>query len=187
MGKEDQEKELNIFLKNLSLQTTLKNIDQSLKELKLENINNKKQLIETKVEFKNNLLEKVYPVGSYYWSDKNINPGDIFGGTWSPINGRFLFSSDNNHSCGNIGGQERVTLWKSEIPSHTHNYSTFNIKPSGFYVRTCNGGYDDKFIIVYTPSMKNFDITVNTDSIGGNGSHENMPPFIIAICWKRIR
>ena len=49
MGKEDQEKELNIFLKNLSLQTTLKNIDQSLKELKLENINNKKQLIETKV------------------------------------------------------------------------------------------------------------------------------------------
>ena len=88
MGKEDQEKELNILLKNISLQTTLKNIDKSLKELKCEDLSNKNQIKElkcedlsnknqikeTKEEFRKKLLENVYPVGSYYWSDKNIDP-----------------------------------------------------------------------------------------------------------------
>ena len=134
MGKEDHEKDLNILLKNVSLQMTLKNIDKSLKELKYEDLsnknqikelkyedlNNKNKIKETKEEFKKKLLENVYPVGSYYWSDKNIDPGYIFGGTWSRIYGRFLFSSDSSHPCGSSGGEERVTLSLSQIPSHSH-------------------------------------------------------------------
>ena len=77
MGKEDHEKDLNILLKNVSLQMTLKNIDKSLKELKYEDLsnknqikelkyedlNNKNKIKETKEEFKKKLLENVYPVG----------------------------------------------------------------------------------------------------------------------------
>ena len=186
MGKEDKEKELNIPLKNLSLQTTLKNIDQSLKELKFEDINNKKEIKETKEEFKKNLLEKVYPVGSYYWSDKDINPGDIFGGTWNPIKGRFLFSSDSGHSCGSTGGQERVTLKESEIPSHNHIYKKYDIYQTDYFVRRCNGGsLDGYFIVAYKSG--NFEKEVYSSSAGGGYSHENMPPYITANCWKRIR
>ena len=64
------------------------------------------------------MLEKVYPIGSYYWSDRNISPENIFGGKWEKINGRFLFTSDYNHSPGTTGGEERVTLRLSEIPQH---------------------------------------------------------------------
>jgi len=48
------------------LETSLKNINESLKEI------NKTNII-TKAEFKKDLLEKVYPIGSYYWSEKNTS------------------------------------------------------------------------------------------------------------------
>lgn len=71
------------------------------------------------------MLEKVYPIGSYYWSDRNISPENIFGGKWEKINGRFLFASDYNHSLGTTGGQEIVTLSLNEIPRHEHQYDKF--------------------------------------------------------------
>ena len=102
----------------MGLENTLKNFDKSFKEIKKENIKIKEDNIKTKEEFKKDLLEKVYPIGSYYWSDRNISPENIFGGKWEKINGRFLFTSDYNHSPGTTGGEERVTLRLSEIPQH---------------------------------------------------------------------
>ena len=184
MGKEDQEKELNILLKNVSLQMTLKNIDKSLKELKYEDLSNKSQIKETKEEFKKKLLEKVQPVGSYYWSDKNINPGDIFGGTWTPICGKFLFSSDSSHPCGSSGGEERVTLSISEIPSHTHGYLEFDYHATE-YAPLCSQIFENEEV-PYRKKSTSFYKETSTQSSGGNCSHNNMPPYIAANCWKRI-
>ena len=136
LALKEEEISLNINLKKFGLQMTLKNIDQSLKEINKENIKNNKKLEETKKEFEKNLLEKVYPIGSYYWSEKNIDPGDIFGGTWSKIQGRFLFSSDNSHSVGSIGGEERVKLSLNQIPNHQHNYNEFTYN-QWYCARTC--------------------------------------------------
>ena len=58
----------------------------------------------------------MYPIGSYYWSEKNTSPSDIFGGSWTKIRGRFLFASDSNHDVGDTGGEETHTLTINEMP-----------------------------------------------------------------------
>ena len=84
-----------------------------MKEINTNNIN-------TISEFKKDLLEKVYPVGAYYWSQDNTSPENIFGGKWEKICGRIIFASDYNHRVGDTGGEEKQSLSIDEIPNHSH-------------------------------------------------------------------
>lgn len=67
---EEDEIILEICKKEVGLKNALTNIEESLRELNKEIIDSKekinKDLIETKKELKINLLDKVYPIGSYY-------------------------------------------------------------------------------------------------------------------------
>ena len=72
------------------------------------------------------LLNLVYPVGSIYWSSKNINPGTLFGGTWVQIKDRFILAAGDYYSNGATGGAATVTLSVSNMPSHSHSFT-----PSG--------------------------------------------------------
>ena len=177
LGNKEEKISFDILAKKISLESSLKNINESLKEI------NKTKI--TKAEFKKDLLEKVYPIGSYYWSEKNTSPSDIFGGSWTKIRGRFLFASDSNHDVGDTGGEERHTLTISEMPRHSHEYEKFCHRdcmsfdcPSGdygIYPRNQKGDKDSyKFLYTYS-----------TTSVGGGCSHNNMPPFLTANCWKR--
>ena len=71
-------------------------------------------------------MEKVYPVGSYYWSEKNTSHEELFGGKWESISYRFLFSTDSNHSVDSTGGEEMHTLTENEMSSHNHGYQRFD-------------------------------------------------------------
>ena len=123
LGNKDEEISFDILAKDISLEITLKNINYSLKEINKNNINSNSDLKETKAQFKKELLEKVYPIGSYYWSSSNKSPSEIFGGSWTQIRGRFIFSSDDSHDVGDTGGEERHTLTLMEIPRHSHEYT----------------------------------------------------------------
>jgi len=72
----------------------------------------------------NSVLERLYPIGSYYWSANSWNPSQMFGGTWvqpAETQGRFLYAINSNNSNINInGGEPTHTLSVSEIPNHTH-------------------------------------------------------------------
>ena len=133
LGIKDEEISFEIFKKEVGLENNLSNIDKSLREINKDIISAKdeskknylslnRDLSLAKEEFKKNLLEKVYPIGSYYWSEKSISPDNIFGGSWKKIEGRFLFASNYNHSVGETGGEERHYLTINEIPSHSHQY-----------------------------------------------------------------
>ena len=140
-----------------------------------------KQTYNLKIEFQKDLLEKVYPVGSYYWSQKNTSPEELFGGKWESISGRFLFSTDSNHSVDSTGGEEMHSLTKNEMPSHNHGYSKFNYSSSYCDPYSISGsGY-------YLPynSNTNFFYNDTTKSKGGSQPHNNMPPYITAYCWRR--
>ena len=149
----------------------------------MEEIN--KTNIITKAEFKKDLLEKVYPIGSYYWSEKNTSPSDIFGGSWTKIRGRFLFASDSNHDVGSTGGSERHTLTIDEMPRHSHEYEKFRHETTTLF------DIPDGVCYVYPANHKEhkddnkFSDTYSTKSVGGGSSHNNMPPFLTANCWKR--
>ena len=130
-------------------------------------------------EFQKRILLKVYPVGSYYWSNDSRNPKDLFGGKWTQINGVFLFATKSGYSCGQTGGEEKHKLTIDEMPSHSH--STVD------WARTIHGRWSlnpggDKKTLDYrddTPYS-------GTNSTGGNCAHNNMPPYLCAYCWRRI-
>ena len=141
-----------------------------------------KQTYNLKIEFQKDLLEKVYPVGSYYWSQKNTSPEELFGGKWESISGRFLFSTDSNHSVDSTGGEEMHRLTENEMPTHNHGYSRF-----GWNGHKCPpiSGSNYNFPCRYNDS--DFFTSDTTDYKGGNQPHNNMPPYITAYCWRRYR
>ena len=204
--KEDQIN-LEIFNKELSLDNTLKNIKQSIKIINQNmqkdnnNINDiineikndvykkmatdinelQKQTYNLKIEFQKDLLEKVHPVGSYYWSQKNISPEELFGGKWESIYGKFIFSTDSNHSVDSTGGEEKHQLTIDEMPSHNHGYAIFNYYS---YMRSnLNSG---SWIYPYR-NDSNFSYYPTTNYTGGSQAHNNMPPYITAYCWRRYQ
>ena len=117
LGNKDTKVEFELSEKIISLERTLQYFSSTFKEINRNNIITNTNLKDTDVvlekvksDFKRDLLEKVYPIGSYYWSSNNKSPSEIFGGSWTKINGRFLFASDSNHYVGETGGEERFTL-----------------------------------------------------------------------------
>ena len=171
LGIKEDEITLRLSKKEIGLEATLNNIDKSLKEIKKDNI-------ESKIEFKKDLLEKVYPIGSYYWSSSDISPQTLFGGIWTKIKGRFLFASDGNHSVGYEGGEEKHYLTIDEMPSHYHGYQKFRY--DGCYGYLGNDRCEN-----YPCSQTNFLEDASTDSEGGGKAHNNMPPYLTANCWRR--
>lgn len=70
----------------------------------------------------NNVLNKVYPVGSIYCSTVSTNPNTLFGfGNWTYIEqGRVLLSQGSNYKAGSIGGEVSHKLTVNEMPAHNH-------------------------------------------------------------------
>lgn len=56
-----------------------------------------------------------FPVGAIYTSMKNISPANIFGGTWTAIDGgKYLRAANDSHT----GGSNTISV--EQMPSHTH-------------------------------------------------------------------
>lgn len=164
-----------------------------------------------KQDIKLDVLDIFYPVGTIYQSsDANFNP-NTWGGTWVKIENRFLLGSGNK-SVGSQGGEENVTLTLNQIPSHQHNVGDIQIYGS-INRDTSSNGYQflaDRATASGAfglPSNSNaygvgdsrvgswcydyFDFYAsrnrsgNTAWTGGNGSHNNMPPYEVVNIWKR--
>lgn len=73
LGSKETEVSFELTEKNVSLETSLKHFNQTLKEINKNNIATNSDLKNTKLDFKRDLLEKVYPIGSYYWSFKDTS------------------------------------------------------------------------------------------------------------------
>ena len=146
LGIKEDEITLKLSKKEIGLEVTLNNIDKSLKDINKNNIKSNEEISKIKIEFKKDLLEKVYPIGSYYWSSSDISPQTLFGGIWTKIKGRFLFASDGNHSVGYEGGEEKHYLTIDEMPSHYHGYQKFRC--DGSFCWKSSSNYCDDYPIV---------------------------------------
>lgn len=71
-------------------------------------------------------IDKVYPVGAVYFSMNSTDPGTLFGGTWSKIQGRFIMTSSSSYSAGDTGGSNDVVAI-----SRSHSASTSSAGSSG--------------------------------------------------------
>lgn len=68
-----------------------------------------------------NLLEIIYPVGSFYLSANNESPANIVGGTWVQIENAVIRAST---SVGYVGSDTH-TMTTNEMPSHYHKASNY--------------------------------------------------------------
>ena len=72
------------------------------------------------LEYAENIINLVYPVGSIYMSVNNVSPATFLGGTWTQIKDRFLLSAGDSYTAGSTGGAATHTLTTAQMPSHTH-------------------------------------------------------------------
>lgn len=97
---------------------------------------------------------------------------------------KFVLGAGTNHTVGETGGAEKVTLTVAQIPSHSHaeNYggNDISVTYEPFVFRNTNAlgtyaGY------AATPSSKAYvtdgSNVVVTNQTGGSQPHPNMPPY----------
>lgn len=129
-------------------------------------------------------LDRVYPVGSIFISTAHTTASDVAtalgGGTWQAWGqGRVPLGMGSNGTTNYTtveatGGEEKHTLTTSEMPRHHH--SLFSVDTTGGSVGRRNGTY-------YNGGWwGNYE---NTTDAGGDGSHNNMQPYITVYMWKR--
>ena len=147
------------------------------------------------------LLLAAHPVGSYYWSSESTDPGTLFGGTWLQITDKFVYAAGSK-TVGATGGEETHTLVTAEVPAHTHTRGTMEItgsfdantddgdtgKTGAFYYSGtafsgANGDSSKESGVVNFAASRSW--SGATSSVGGDGAHNNMPPYIVAYCWRR--
>lgn len=135
------------------------------------------------------ILDKFHPIGSLYLSANNVNPGDLFGGTWvSYGEGRVLIGAgtgtDANgkqmtFTAGATGGEYSHQLTVNEMPSHNHSPSS----TGKVQVANLGGG---SYVVADLSQKGNTNWAYKTASTGGNQSHNNMMPYIGGYIWRRV-
>lgn len=147
------------------------------------------------------MLLKVYPVGSIYMSLTETSPETLFGGKWETIEGTFLFAgapASAQYAPGNTGGEFSHVLTINEMPSHTHTQQPhkheglrwFNSEVisgneggwAGYHVTLAN-----QFRVGEDNAITTTTATALNNNSGGGQSHNNMPPYLCVYMWKRIQ
>ena len=123
------------------------------------------------------LLDLFYPIGTIYEStNSNFNPNTAWGGTWSKIEGRFLLGSSQSYSIGSTGGESEHTLTIDEMPKHRHSVT---------YITDDQSSTGSSTFLVSETIQRAGSGTYQTAYAGGDGSHNNMPPYQVVNIWKR--
>ena len=84
----------------------------------------------------------MYPVGSVYMSIYDVDPHELFGGTWTRIKDKFILSSGDAYANGSTGGVAEIEYTPSgavgghslsvpELPKHIHLYYPYYPTDSG--------------------------------------------------------
>ena len=66
------------------------------------------------------ICNRAYPVGSYYFSNSSTSPVTLFGGTWTQISGYFVKAMSS--SIGSTGGSSSQNV--NFCPTHSHTISS---------------------------------------------------------------
>ena len=120
-----------------------------------------------------------YPVGAVYISYTSTSPASLFGGSWTPIVGRFPYFNNGN----GVGGSHTHTLTASEMPSHNHGLSNSKDGTGVGFWKTDAGSGSKWSLLTRTYSGCDYALTVG--SMGGGGAHNNMPAYQTLYAWRR--
>ena len=131
----------------------------------------------------NNLFDLIYPVGSIYMSTNETSPATLFGGTWVQIKDTFLLACGDTYANAATGGEATHTLTTAEMPSHRHQQ---------YYTWSGAGTVGGNWKVNMTNTTAGGAGTwthgsglTDVGAVGGDGAHNNMPPYLAVYVWKR--
>ncbi|KAI5517660.1 phage tail repeat-like family, partial [Trichomonas vaginalis G3] len=145
---------------------------------------------------KTEILQTLYPIGSFYTSMNSTNPASVLGfGTWQQIVDKFLYCANSSKQT---GGSKKIK--EANLPAHTHTGTTnfsgdhsHSLRDHPLYNSDYEAGND-----VLSPSYNNSaKKTFRPTEPGGNHSHtfttnptgsgaDYMPPYITVYAWYRL-
>ena len=126
-----------------------------------------------------------WPVGSLYWTlDASFDPGSSFGGTWVRVKDTFVYAAGDNDSIGDTGGVA------------THDLRQESVWAGVGFVDATHLGLDTpdpgqgQTALSFTPTHESagMSFAYGSDSTRAarlGGTLDNMPPYLVAYCWKR--
>lgn len=130
---------------------------------------------------------KAYPVGAVYISYVSTSPASLFGGTWTPITGRFPYF---NAGVG-TGGSNTTTISTANMPAHVHQMRIKGAwEENRAYGLTSSGpGFGGRPIINNGGSGDWGKLNTGTSSfmqsVGSGSSFNNMPQYQEFYAWRR--
>lgn len=159
-------------------------------------------------------FDKIYPIGSIYLSVSSVNPGTLFGGTWTQITDKFLIGASATYPVNTSGG---TTTHSHTVPSHVHpeGNHTHSLGDSAwadlfygnasFITREISAGFtsnNSKAVSGGQTARNNWESygtalggttygmtsSVNTGECGGltSGATSVLPPYFAVYMWQRI-
>lgn len=138
------------------------------------------------------LIDKIYPVGSLYMSINSTNPSTFIGGTWSAYApGRTIVGVGSNGTTSYsasqaTGGADSVTLTVDQMPSHSHPLSTTRGGSNPWVLIDRGAAENDSWGAAQSnPSNVTSGQSFIVNNTGGGGSHENRMPYITTYIWVR--
>lgn len=136
----------------------------------------------------NLIFDRAHPVGSYYWSSDSTNPTNLFGGIWEQVTDTFILAAGTTYPAGSSGGEAEHTLIINEIPNHSGHLQ----KNNGHVTIGNTNMYLGRSILQDYPSGPRGwnndggdEMYPAGQSVGGGQAHNNMPPYVVAYCWRR--
>lgn len=135
-------------------------------------------------------LDKVYPIGSIYMSVNSANPSTLFGGTWVQLTDTFLYATSTTadaNSTTATDGEATHKLTIEEMPKHNHTQAQHRHDLGS---RQTYGSGNSWGILEYGSSQSTYTrhtgyATPTINDEGGDGYHNNMPPYMKVYIWKR--
>lgn len=134
-------------------------------------------------ELSNFILNKCYPIGSLYWTEKEENPASLLGGGWTQIKDKFILAAGDTYKKGQTGGEASHTLTVGEMPNHTHRiYFDNNYSANSNGVDASTNQWKQALV-----NQNNTAANINLSFTGSSQAHNNMPPYEVFYCWKRVQ
>ena len=145
------------------------------------------------------IVDAIYPVGSIYMNVNNVDPSQIFGGTWVQIEDTFLLAAGQTYAAGATGGESSHALTNEELPTEHMTFRRLYNAADGSTVDVMAASQTDGSIGVADGTNGRPDINFHAATIsgittgqkamqytyGGGQSHNNMPPYLAVYVWKR--
>ena len=113
-----------------------------------------------------NILELVYPIGSFYLSNNDISPAESIGGTWTQIEDAVLRGATST----GYTGADTHNITSNEMPAHNHSASSSS---AGAHTHQVGGDDDTQYAYAGNTSMHRNGTSgagrlINTSSTGAH-------------------